>query len=233
MSGTSWPFPYILFGPPGTGKTVTLVEAIKQVYLRLPSSRIVVCAPSNTAADLLASRLVEDVPDKDLLRLLAPSREGLEVDPILDEVVMYGKLRLSKLLSFRVVVVTLSTAGRLVSAGIPVGHYTHIFVDEAGQATETDCLIPMAGLMKPEGCLVLSGDPNQLGPVIHSRVAKRHGLDTSLLERLMSCDMYQKDEEMKRCIKMFSKVKYLEVTLTLLQESSCHYKAAEEFPIAS
>lgn len=34
---------------------------------------------------------------------------------------------------------------RLVSGGIPPGHYTYIFVDEAGQATEPQCIIPIAG----------------------------------------------------------------------------------------
>ena len=74
--GSSKPYPYVLFGPPGTGKTVTIVEAIKQVWKTDPDSRIVVSAPSNTAADLLAVRLVGDMgtEDQQILRLLAPSR---------------------------------------------------------------------------------------------------------------------------------------------------------------
>lgn len=34
---------------------------------------------------------------------------------------------------------------RLVTEGVPPDHYTYIFVDEAGQATETECIIPIAG----------------------------------------------------------------------------------------
>ncbi len=204
VAGTSRPHPYILFGPPGTGKTVTVVEAIKQVHLRRPDSRAVVCAPSNAAADLLAVRLVEGqagLPQRDVLRLMAPSREGFEVDPEIDDVIIYGKVRLAKLVKYRVVVVTLSTAGRLVSAGICAGHFTHVFVDEAGQATEPESLIPLAGLVGQRGLVVLSGDPNQLGPVNQSPLAKKNGLDTSLLERAMTgCDLYQRDGEGNRCV---------------------------------
>ena len=38
------------------GKTVTLVEAMKQVFHLCPDSRILAAAPSNAATDLLTSR---------------------------------------------------------------------------------------------------------------------------------------------------------------------------------
>lgn len=48
----------VLHGPPGTGKTTTLVEGILQLVKN--GKRIIVCAPSNAAVDNIAKKLVEN-----------------------------------------------------------------------------------------------------------------------------------------------------------------------------
>ena len=59
--------------------------------------------------------------------------------------------------------------------GLPLSHFTHVFMDECGQAVEPEALIPLAGLLSPEtefgGQIVLAGDPKQLGPVLQSPIA--------------------------------------------------------------
>ena len=60
----------------GTGKTITVVEAILQVLTKLPGSRLIACTPSNSAADLLAERLHRSGALKmsDMVRLNAFNR---------------------------------------------------------------------------------------------------------------------------------------------------------------
>ena len=69
---------------------------------------------------------------------------------------------------------------RLVSASFPRAHFTHIFIDEAGHATEPECIIPIADLLDPNhpggGQLVLAGDPKQLGPILRSPITQKYGL---------------------------------------------------------
>jgi len=80
-----------------------------------------------------------------------------------------------------VIVTTLVTAGRLVSANFPQ-HFSHVFIDEAGQSTEPETLIGIAGIfesdvvMQDGGQVVLAGDPEQLGPVLRSPLAIHGGL---------------------------------------------------------
>nr|XP_020471905.1 putative helicase mov-10-B.1 [Monopterus albus] len=202
VAGSSKPAPYLVFGPPGTGKTVTLVEAIKQIEKTQASCHILACAPSNSAADLLCTKILEHVDQHKVHRMYASSRDPQLVPKNLKECSNlegdhYVFAPKEKLMEYRIMVTTLITAGRLVTGGILEGHYTHVFVDEAGHAVETECLIPLAGLLHAEsGQVVLAGDPKQLGPILRSPFALKYGMGVSFLERMMNdIPLYQKDQE--------------------------------------
>ncbi|KAL4622450.1 putative helicase mov-10-B.1 isoform X1 [Arapaima gigas] len=201
LSGVSKPAPYLVFGPPGTGKTVTIVEAIKQVRKLDPQACVLACAPSNSASDLLCERVREHIDGHTVFRLYAGSRDPATVPPALLNCCNLDKSNScfvlpskNTLMEYKVLVSTVVTAGRLVSGGIPAGHFTHIFIDEAGHAAEPECIIAVAGLLQPgTGQLVLAGDPKQLGPILRSPLAIQNGLGLSVLERLMLHNpLYQK-----------------------------------------
>lgn len=201
VAGTSKPAPYLVFGPPGTGKTVTIVEAIKQVEKNIPGACILACAPSNSAADQLCEKLIasQHVDAQKIYRVYASSRNPKDIPKVLEKnsnveentIIFPCK---EDLMSYKILVSTLVTAGRLVSGGFPVGQFSHIFVDEAGHAVEPEAIISVAGLLNAEtGQLVLAGDPKQLGPILRSPFAIQYGLGLSLLERLMTQnELYQK-----------------------------------------
>lgn len=81
----------------------------------------------------------------------------------------------------------------LVLIGRYAGKYRPdcVFVDEAAQALEPECIIPIS-FLKAGGRSVLAGDPKQLGPLVN-QCSKEWGLETSLLERLMRCEIYSPD----------------------------------------
>lgn len=205
------PLPYVIFGPPGTGKTVTVVEAILQLHHLLPESRILVATPTNSAADLIAERLLDsgNLQEGDFLRLVGlnyleqgrltasltpytatPSFRDLNDDDASFDVQTFNRQEISE---FRIIVGTIGCLGVLYNMGFPHGFFTHIFIDEAGQTTEPELMVLMAFLSLQNGSVILSGDPLQLGPVVTSQLAAAYGLSESFIVRLLNRFPYMKD----------------------------------------
>ncbi|KAJ8488175.1 hypothetical protein ONZ45_g14054 [Pleurotus djamor] len=183
--------PFIVFGPPGTGKTVTIVEAIRQVLIHDPDAHVLACAPSNSAADLIALRLLDLGPDV-LFRLYAPSRFKSQVPEALLPYTRrtpndrhFGVPTCEAVANFKVIVSTCISASILSGIGIKQGHYRYIFIDEAGHATEPETMVSIRTLSDKNTNVVLSGDPKQLGPIIRSAIAQEFKLTVSFIERLM------------------------------------------------
>ena len=190
------PAPYILFGPPGTGKTMTLVECVLQVFRRIPNSRIFVCGIANECADALLAKLIQtgEIKDVDMIRVVAVSRLRVVPNELKS---FYGVAE--NVLEHRIIVSTCANVGQMVSLRDRWnGQITHTFIDEASQATEPESLFPIIEAAKNRGTVVLAGDPFQLGPVIKSSIAEKHGLDVTLLSRLFDMDAYRNDKEQFR-----------------------------------
>ena len=167
-----------------------LVECISQL-MRRPECRVLACAPSNSAADLLAQRMAMSMDPSRMYRLNAVSRA---VDSIAPALLRFSSFEgrqctlrpCASIERFQLVVATCISAAMLYALGTQVGAFTHIFIDEAGHATEPEALAAMCGLIDAHQTrLILAGDPQQLGPIIRSPLAVKHGLATSLLERLL------------------------------------------------
>lgn len=161
------------------------------------NTTILATAPSNSAADLLARKLLESkqLQPGDLFRLNALSRsngDGDILDSILDcsfwhegsfrfpsvsrlstAEVQFNSRRQSKqnaikpLKDYRVVIATSVTSSVPYQLGIPRGHFGWIFVDEAGQACEPEVMIAVKTLAGPDTNIVLSGDVGSLPQSIH------------------------------------------------------------------
>jgi helicase MOV-10 len=203
VEGRARPIPYVIFGPPGTGKTRTLVFAAYSFCAMRPNTRVLLCAPSNSAADLLIERLaiLGAKPDT-TIRIMAHSRS---VNTVSEKVRPFTKTdgggetfvfpSLDSLKTYRIVVTTVVTAGKLWNNGVERGVFAAVFIDEAGHALEPEAVAPLATLLNKDGHTILAGDPMQLGPIIMSGAAKAFGLERSLLERLIERPIYARNED--------------------------------------
>lgn len=208
----------IVHGPPGTGKTTTLVEAINETLRR--ESQVLVCAQSNMAVDWISEKLVdrgvhvlrignparvndkmlsftyerrfEDHPDypslwsirKSIRELQGAKRKGTDqwhqkMDRLRARATEL-EIRINNDLfnTAHVIACTLTGSANRILSGMK---FSTLFIDEAAQALEAACLIPM----RRAGRVVLAGDHCQLPPTVKCFEAMKQGLGRSLMERLV------------------------------------------------
>uniref|UniRef100_A0A182Q4Z5 RNA helicase n=1 Tax=Anopheles farauti TaxID=69004 RepID=A0A182Q4Z5_9DIPT len=206
VNRTSYPAPYILFGPPGTGKTYTIVEAILQIWKLRPKSRILVTATSNFACNELTSRLLKFVPPDDIFRYFSLTTErdinGMDMKVIEVSNMFKGFFETPTKQDFyqtRILVCTVMNSARMLQLNIIASIYDYIFIDECGSSKELSALVPIGCIgtdpiqKKVQASIILAGDPKQLGPVTRFQFLRETPHDLSLLERLMAMPAYRKD----------------------------------------
>ena len=208
----------VVHGPPGTGKTTTLVEAIYETLRR--ENQFLVCAQSNMAVDWISEKLVdrginvlrignptkvndkmlsftyerrfESHPDysqlwairKSIRQLRANRKRGdhsfhQKLERLKErETELELRIRNQLFREARVIASTLVGSANRLLDGMKFGT---LFIDEAAQALEAACWIPMRRATK----VILAGDHCQLPPTIKSVAAMKGGLDKTLMQRIV------------------------------------------------
>lgn len=152
--GKNHTIPILLHGPPGTGKTRTLVASIAEIVLGT-TDNVLILAHSNAACDEIMMRLLEVLEPSYLFRLYAKSWKKESVNAKIMPNCNFYKSEFcfpswEYLKRFRVLITTLLTSGCLVRSrgqdpDFDSGHYSRVFLDEAGCVHEPASMVPIAG----------------------------------------------------------------------------------------
>ncbi|KAK8137438.1 hypothetical protein PG984_002931 [Apiospora sp. TS-2023a] len=182
-----------IWGPPGTGKTQTIVEILLGLQQKFPAERILVTAPTHNAVDNVMRRYLS-VRGKEGPTALRVSTEVRKVAEDLRKHTLDGlagaelhsnhavmREARKRLRSCRIAFTTCIGAGiGLLRARSEQDNFGIVIIDEASQQTEPASLVPLT-----KGCrrAVLVGDHVQLRPTVQP-VTAALGYDVSLFERL-------------------------------------------------
>ena len=200
----------IVHGPPGTGKTTTLVEAVIETLQR--ETQVLVCAPSNAAVDWISEQLMrrgihvlrvgnplrmsDEMLDCSYERRYAAHPDYHELWSIRKRLHEGAKGEQAHRLRNREteleikIHADLFEQARVVSCTLIGSAYqlmerrrfSTLFVDEAAQALEPAC---WAAILKADR-VVMSGDHQQLPPTVKSLEAAKGGLADTLMQKVVA-----------------------------------------------
>lgn len=198
--------PYVLFGPPGTGKTTTIVECIIQLLNKNKHNRILVTAQSNSACDEITMRLKNILyagfDQKPLILRIYSQTYRDRIERVDDDFYDISNVHsahfyppIDVLRTYRVIISTPFLVGMYHNSGLSKGVFSHIFFDENASVSIPEALCSISGLWFQNTRLVLSGDPKQLGYIFKYKACEKFGFDISLMERLLELPAYQVDED--------------------------------------
>lgn len=185
-----------LWGPPGTGKTQTIVAIIRKLQQDPKIERILVTAPTHNAVDNVMRRYLSRISKEGLspnLSKIAPLRVSTEVRKVGEDLRKYtcdalaGQEIHSSHAAQRQAKQRVKAASIIFTTCIGAGlgllrgqMFDTVIVDEASQQTEPASLVPLV-----KGCekVILVGDHVQLRPTVQE-YSPALGFDVSLFERL-------------------------------------------------